>query len=118
MNDLDEIPHDQIDDLDFAVEKIPNMVDALSERVKKAVLIAFCQGQVDGGHHKQNALDMIIRELTGCPTVTKESTNINGELYTYETLGENVLYEELVRAYERPHGEEEKVYEYDKGIPA
>jgi hypothetical protein len=66
------------------------------KRIEAVIEVAIEYGNTDGGHHKQYALDQILRILTGCPTKTEHATDSQGTPYTYEALGESDEYLALV----------------------
>jgi hypothetical protein len=89
------------------------------ERIKKALQMIADFGDTDGGHHKQWALDQVVRILTDCPDVIKESKYRIGEehkTYTYTTLGESEEYYKWLRDYadgeDGPH-----TYRWSIGTP-
>jgi hypothetical protein len=72
------------------------------ERIKKALQMISDFGDTDGGHHKQWALDQVVRILTDCPEVIKESKYMIGEehkTYTYTVLGTSDEYHEWLREF-------------------
>lgn len=83
---------------------------------KQSVLDIITQyGGTDGDHHKAWVLDQIVRILTDCPTVVKNSTDVHGTPYSYEALGDGAEYLEFIRQYN--DGEEgPNTYCYDEGI--
>lgn len=91
------------------------MTDA--EKIAKAKQIIFENAGHDGAHHKDHCIDQVLRALTGCPIVKKESVDYKGNPYTYEAFGESEEYLEWVRNYE--DGEDgPNTYEWIVGIPA
>lgn len=87
------------------------------DRIRKA-LNAVSLGSFDGGHHKMYAIDQILRELTGCPTLKKTTKDSKGVEFTYEVLGESPEYLAWVKEFEgEPDEEGEKQYEWDVGTP-
>lgn len=86
------------------------------ERIDRALEVIAEHGGADGAHHKQWALDQVVRVLTGCPPETATAVDCNGTLYTYERLGCSEEYAEWLRGYmdgdDGPH-----TYEWDTGIP-
>jgi len=87
----------------------------MKERIKKALEVAVEYGGIDGDHHKAWVIDQMVRELTGCPTVQEEGTDVHGKKYTYDALGESEEYQELVRtAREGEDGPE--TYDWETGI--
>lgn len=91
------------------------MMDDNAERIKKALDIITCDGGVDGDHHKQWALDQVVRALTGCPTTEDTWIDSNGDENLNETQGESTEYREWLRLYadgeDGPHS-----YAWDIGI--
>jgi hypothetical protein len=85
-------------------------VTALEDRIKKALDLA---SNVDGAHHKQWIIDQMVRALTGCPDVRRQSRDGS---YTYETQGESEAYLAWVRAYEGDPDDEDVYCHWDKGI--
>jgi hypothetical protein len=84
---------------------------ALEDRIKKALELA---SNVDGAHHKQWIIDQMVRALTGCPLVERQSRDGS---YTYETQGESEEYLAWRRAYEGDEDEDgDHEYEWDEGI--
>jgi hypothetical protein len=87
----------------------------LQGRIGKALEIAVKYNGIDGGHHKTWVIDQMVRALTGCPTLQRESTDANGKKYFYDALGESEEYRELVRkAREGEDGPE--TYDWNTGI--
>ena len=66
------------------------------ERIQKALAIAVAYGGIDGAHHKDWAIDQMVRALTGCPVVTKTAEDCRGKPYTYPCQGESDEYKQLV----------------------
>lgn len=64
----------------------------MEERIRKALELAWCYGQIDGSHHKMWVINQMVRTLCG-----------NEEKY-----------EEWVEAYQTPYGEE--YYVWDVGV--
>jgi hypothetical protein len=85
-------------------------VAALEDRIKKALDQA---SNVDGAHHKQWIIDQMVRALTGCPDVVRESRDGS---YTYETQGESEEYVAWRRAYEGDPDDEASYCLWDEGI--
>ncbi len=89
----------------------------LQTRIQKALELAVQYGGTDGEHHKTWVIDQMVRELTGCPTVQRESPFAwaDGKKHIIDTLGESEEYLELVRkAREGEDGPE--TYDWDTGI--
>ena len=89
----------------------------LQGRINKALELAVRYGGIDGDHHKAWVIDQMVRELTGCPTVQRESPFpwADGKKHIVDTLGESEEYLELVRkAREGEDGPES--YDWDTGI--
>jgi len=89
----------------------------LQARIQKALELAVQSGGVEGDHHKAWVIDQMVRELTGCPTVQRESPFpwADGKKHIVDTLGESEEYLELVRrAREGDDGPE--TYDWDTGI--
>jgi hypothetical protein len=63
----------------------------MEERIKNALSYAWSYGQIDGGHHKMWVIDQMVRTLLG-----------------------NEEYEEWVKSYETPDGED--YWTWDTGI--
>ena len=84
------------------------------ERIKQALELIADFGDTDGGHHKQWALDQVVRILTGCPD--KIVASIHGEEYNYTVLGESDEYHKWLRDFadgeDGPH-----TYQWDVGTP-
>jgi hypothetical protein len=72
----------------------PGTVDppVSDSRITKALEIASEYGTIDGDHHKMWTVDQMVRALTGCPVVTKNSTDYKGVPYSYEAQGESPEY--------------------------
>lgn len=51
------------DDLTGEVTAPNNTIDALNERINKAIDLAFQYGGIDGGHHKMWVIDQMLRVL-------------------------------------------------------
>lgn len=87
----------------------------MTDRIKAALDIAINYGGIDGDHHKAWVIDQMVRALTGCPTETRETSDIRGEIYTYAALGESEEYLALVTdAKSGGYGPE--TYGWDIGI--
>ena len=70
----------------------------LAARITKALERAQQSGGlIDEPHHLAWAIDQMIRELTGCPTVQAQGTDAEGQPYTYDALGESDEYRAFVR---------------------
>lgn len=85
---------------------------------QKVQAIIMNYGGVDGAHHKQYALDLILRVVTNCPMIVVES-KCNGKTYYYEHFGESPEYLKWCEDYRGEYDPEEKEYQYgewDKGI--
>jgi hypothetical protein len=85
-------------------------VAALEDRIKKALDQA---SNIDGAHHKQWIIDQMVRALTGCPDVVRESRDGS---YTYETQGESEEYLAWRREYEGDPDDEASYCSWDEGI--
>lgn len=86
------------------------------ERIDAALAIIARLGGFDEAHHKQHALDMAVRALTGCPEVEQTARDARGTPYTYTTLGENEAYRAWVAAFEA--GDDgSNAYRWDTGQP-
>ena len=87
----------------------------MKDRIQKAIDVAVRYGGIDGGHHKAWVIDQMIRELTGCPTITlTNNCGANGP-FDYKGLGESEEYRDLVR--ESCNGEDgPETYSWDEGI--
>lgn len=86
-------------------------------RIDKALELAANYGGIDGSHHKAWVIDQMVRELTGCPTVQRESPFpwADGKRHIVDTLGESEEYLEFVR--EAREGEDgPETYDWDTGI--
>jgi hypothetical protein len=84
-------------------------------KIKNALKVAFSYSQIDGSHHKMWVIDQMVRELTGCPKVTKVAKDSRGQEYTYEALGESEDYKKFIAAYcVDDNGDE---YDWDVGSP-
>lgn len=83
---------------------------------EKAVLDLICSfGGIDGAHHKQWLLDQIVRTITDCPLISKETLDIHQEPYLYEALGESEEYLSWVEKYQS--GENgPNTYTWDTGV--
>lgn len=91
--------------------------ESLQARIEKAIEVAVKYGGIEGDHHKAWVIDQMVRELTGCPTVKKESPYLDaqGQRQTVTDLGESKEYLEFVRkAREGEDGPE--TYDWDTGI--
>lgn len=66
------------------------------ERIAKALAIAVAYGGFDGAHHKDWAIDQMVRALTGCPVETKSAVSYNKVPYQYPSQGESPEYQKLV----------------------
>ena len=89
----------------------------LQGRIDRALELAVQYGGIGGDHHKAWVIDQMVRELTGCPTVQRESPFpwADGKKHIVATLGEAVEYHEFVRkAREGEDGPE--TYDWDTGI--
>lgn len=86
------------------------------ERIKQALEQIADFGDTDGGHHKQWALDQVVRILTGCPVKQKTVTHPDGTEYSYAVLGESEEYHKWLREFaageDGPH-----TYQWDIGTP-
>lgn len=84
--------------------------------VGAAVMELMNLGSSDGGHHKQYALDQVLRILTNCPVEQRTAKDYRGEEYVYNALGESDLYKQVVAAFEDgedgPH-----TYSWEEGTP-
>lgn len=88
-----------------------------ADRRIAAALETAHDGAYDGDHHKQWAIDQMIRNLTGCPTVTLQSKypDAQGNAYSYEGLGESDEYKAWVAGHK--NGEDgPDTYSWDEGI--
>jgi hypothetical protein len=79
----------------------------LRTRVYEALELAMDYGAIDGDHHKMWVIDQMVRTLTGCPFEKVTAIDCRGVEYTYDVLGKNEEYIELIRQY---------TYEWDEGI--
>ncbi len=80
----------------------PETQDELRGRIKRALELAVKYGGIDESHHQTWVIDQMVRELTGCPTISQE-------------LGESEEYLKLVR--EAREGEDgPETYDWDLGI--
>lgn len=61
------------------------------DRIAKALSYAE-DGLPDGDHHKAWVIDQMVRALTGCPAITKSTTDVSGTPYSYEAQGESEAY--------------------------
>lgn len=85
-------------------------------RIDVALALIAKLGSFDEAHHKQHALDMAVRALTGCPEVEQTAVDANGTSYTFTTLGENEVYRAWVAAFEA--GDDgSPAYRWDVGQP-
>lgn len=86
-----------------------------SDRIKHALEIAFRYSQIDGAHHKDWAIDQMVRALTGCPIEHKDTKDYNDVPYSYEYQGESDEYKKFVQ--EHNDGEDgPDTYSWDTGI--
>lgn len=89
----------------------------LEKSVEDALGLAMSYGGTDGDHHKTWVIDQMVRALTGCPIVTRNSRFLNaqGEHYDYEGYGESTEYVAFVA--DAKNGEDgPDTYEWDEGI--
>jgi len=101
--------------LEKTVEGIVDVVGDLERRRCEALALAVKYGSIDGEKHKAWVIDQMVRELTGCPMVTREAIDCNGKPYTYEALGESDEYRKLVE--DARAGEDgPETYDWDEGI--
>jgi hypothetical protein len=91
------------------------MSQELQERITAALEVAVRYGGIDGAHHKTWVIDQMVRSLTGCPLVKGTATDVRGELYEYEELGESEEYLKLV-ADARSGEDGPETYDWDIGI--
>jgi hypothetical protein len=67
----------------------------LRRRIDAALTVASENAMYDGEDHKMWCLDQMVRNLTGCPLISAESTDGHGQPYTYMELGESEEYREF-----------------------
>lgn len=85
------------------------------ERIEFALDIAVRYGGIDGDHHKAWVIDQMVRALTGCPSVPRRATYVNGEPYEYSVQGESDEYLKLVA--DAKNGEDgPETYDWNVGI--
>lgn len=85
-------------------------------RINYALSVAFSLASFDGEHHKDYAIDQIVRKLTGCPLLAGKAKDINGEEYTYYYQGESEEYKEWVKNYNAGK-DGPNTYEWKVGTP-
>ncbi len=88
------------------------------QRIETA-LECIALGSFDGAHHKQYALDQVLRALTGCPMVEVHTTDYTGTPYSYTKQGESAEYIKWCEDYRGEYDPEWEEYEYgewDEGI--
>ncbi|GAA4226020.1 hypothetical protein GCM10022254_09560 [Actinomadura meridiana] len=68
------------------------------ERIANALDIVR-DGVDDGAHHKQWAIDQMVRALTGCPMVDGIARDHRGEQFTCSVRGESEEYVQFVADY-------------------
>jgi hypothetical protein len=73
--------------------------EELIKRIEKAIKFAE-SGQADGAHHKDWAIDQMVRALLGCETKGKIYKDGWGTPYTASIQGESPEYKEFVKQYE------------------
>jgi hypothetical protein len=71
-------------------------LEKIDNPTEKAIQFALLYGTIDGGHHKMWVIDQMLRALTLCPIVTKESTDCYGKPYVFQTQGESEAYKKLI----------------------
>lgn len=86
------------------------------QRIEKALKLAVRYCGIDGSHHKDYALDQVVRALTGCPMVQATAIGSNGQPYTYERQGESEEYVKLVADACTEDGDPE-AYSWPVGTP-
>lgn len=97
------------------VQSIEMPANTPLERIQKAINIAVQYGGIDGAHHKDWAIDQIVRALTGCPVEPKTSKNWQGDPISYLAQGESDEYKQVVK--EACSGEDgPDSYEWNTGI--
>ena len=69
------------------------------KRIKIALGIIMDNGGVDGGHHKQWALDQVVRALTDCPIIDIKTVDYSGKPHSFKGYGESKEYIEWQRQY-------------------
>lgn len=76
------------------------------ERVKAAIEAVFDWGGFDGAHHKQYAIDQVLRALTGCPA---------NDAHGYAYYGKNDEYRQKIADFcdgvDGPN-----TYKWDEGV--
>jgi hypothetical protein len=98
------------------ISKLDSDVSQMKKRIDKALEVAMRYAG-DEGHHKAWVIDQMVRELTGCPMVKRESEfkNAQGETHIVDTLGESEEYLKLVK--EACAGEDgPDSYDWNEGI--
>jgi hypothetical protein len=86
-----------------------------TERIDKALELAFRYGQIEGDHHRLWVIDQMIRALTNCPVFEEQATDYNGTPYTFEVMRESQEYLDMV--WNHNNGEDgPNTYEWDTGI--
>lgn len=87
----------------------------MDNRISRALEVAEEDGTTGGAHHKMWVIDQMVRELTGCPTVTKEAIDGNKKKYFYDSLGESKEYTDWVIKYSA--GDDgPNTYAWDTGV--
>ena len=83
-----------------------------------AIRAVFEYGSSDGAHHKQAALDRVLRILTDCPVVCVTARAGRDDEYSYTTYGESEEYRKLIADYQGEPDEDGDVqWVWDVGIP-
>jgi hypothetical protein len=91
-------------------------MEDLNKRIDKALEVAMRYAG-DEGHHNAWVIDQMVRELTGCPMIKRESPFLNaqGQKHIVDSLGESEEYKEFVR--EAKDGEDgPDSYDWNEGI--
>jgi hypothetical protein len=81
----------------MAIEITGDAEEELLGRIVKALEYAK-NGVYDGAHHKDWALDQVVRALTGCPAEQKTALDWRSQPYTFEAQGENDDYRKFTRS--------------------
>ncbi len=91
--------------------------DTPERRIARALEVAFSYSQIDGAHHKDWAIDQMVRALTGAEI---ETVKVDGpHSYSYEQQGESQEYADFLVTYRGEYDEEWGCYEYswNEGTP-
>lgn len=93
-------------------------VDSPERRIARALEIGFTYSQVDGAHHKDWAIDQMVRALCGAEIERVDVEKANSS-YSYEQQGESQEYNDFIVSYRGEWDEEWGCYEYswNKGTP-